>query len=199
MSKNLNRVMLTGNLGADPETRYTPQGSAITTFRVASSRSWRTAEGEDREETEWFRVVAWNKLGEICAQYLQKGSRVYIEGRLQTRSWDDQTTGQKRYMTEVIAQDMIMLDSRRDSMSGGAPGYEEADVGYQEPELEAEPSGRQYQPQGASPASPRAQQPPRPASSGNGASARPPQRPAPSNNAPRRPVAPTTDEDDLPF
>ena len=198
MSKDLNKVMLTGRLGKDPETRYTPQGSAITKFSVASNRRWRTAEGDDREDTEWFNVVAWNKLGEICAQYLQKGSRVYIEGRLQTRSWDDQTTGQKRYMTEVIAQDMIMLDSRRDGMGGG-PGYEEPDVGYQEPEPEAELPARQYQPQGASPASPRAQQPPRPASSGNGAAARPPQRPAPSNNAPRRPVAPTTDEDDLPF
>ena len=196
MSKDLNKVMFTGRLGMDPETRYTPQGSAITTFRVASNRRWRTAEGEDREEVEWFRVVAWNKLGEICAQYLQKGSRVYIEGRLQTRSWDDQATGQKRFMTEVIANDMIMLDSRRDGV-GGAPGFEEPDVGYQEPEPEPEPAApRPYQAQGA----PRAQQQaPRPTSSGNGAPARPAQRPAPSSNAPRRPVAPATDEDDLPF
>jgi single-strand DNA-binding protein len=204
MSKNLNKVQLTGNLGKDPETRYTPQGSAITKFSVASSRSWRTAEGEDREDTEWFNVVAWNKLGEICAQYLQKGSRVYIEGRLQTRSWDDQQTGQKRYMTEVIASDMIMLDSRRDRMAD-APAYEEADAGYPEqpdPDMDAAP--RAYQQ-----SAPRGQQPPaRPAGNGggfgNGAPARQPQRPAPAqapaNGAPRRPVAPpTTDEDDLPF
>src|ERR671916_269371 len=84
MSKDLNMVQLTGNLGKDPETKYTPQGSGVTKFSVAASRRWRTAEGEDRADTEWFNVVAWNKLGEICAQYLQKGSRVYIEGRLQT-------------------------------------------------------------------------------------------------------------------
>ncbi len=197
MSKNLNKVQLTGNLGKDPETRYTPQGSAITKFSVASSRRWRTAEGEDREDTEWFNVVAWNKLGEICAQYLQKGSRVYIEGRLQTRSWDDAQTGQKRYMTEVIANDMIMLDSRRDS-TGGAPSYEEPDAGFHEPEPEVESPSRSYQPQGAA----RGQQPtPRavPAAGGNGAPARPAPRPVPAANPPRRPVAPTTEEDDLPF
>src|ERR687885_2611245 len=136
MSKDLNKVQLTGNLGRAPETRYTSQGSALTRFSVASSRRWHTPEGDDREETEWFNVVAWNKLGEICAQYLQKGARVYIEGRLQTRSWDDQQTGQKRYMTEVIANDMIMLDSRNDRM-GGTP-YEEADAGFHESEPEAE-------------------------------------------------------------
>jgi single-strand DNA-binding protein len=202
MSKNLNKVLLTGNLGADPETRYTPQGSAITTFRVASSRSWRTAEGEDREETEWFRVVAWNKLGEICAQYLQKGSRVYIEGRLQTRSWDDQATGQKKYMTEVVANDMIMLDSRRDSAAGGAPSYEEPDVGYPEPDQELEaPAQRSYaqRPDNGRAASP--QPAARAAGNGNAAPARPaPQQRAAQPAAARRPAAPPpADEDDLPF
>src|SRR6476646_7338769 len=105
MSRDLNKVRIIGRLGKDPEARYTPQGSPLTRFSVAAGRRWRTPEGEDRDETEWFNVVAWNKLGETCAQYLHKGSRVYIEGRLQTRSWDDQTTGQKRYMTEVIAND----------------------------------------------------------------------------------------------
>ncbi len=206
MSKDLNKVQFTGRLGKDPETRYTPQGSAITKLAVASNRRWRTAEGEDREDTEWFNVVAWNKLGEICAQYLQKGARVYIEGRLQTRSWDDQQTGQKRYMTEVIANDMIMLDSRNDRMGGGAPAYEEADAGYpeQQPDPDMDAAPRAYQQ-----SAPRGQQPPaRPAGNGggfgNGAPNRQPQRPAPaqapSNGAPRRPVAPpTTDEDDLPF
>ena len=114
MSKDLNKVQMTGRLGADPEMRYTAQGNAVTTFRVASNRSWRTSEGEAHEDTEWFRVVAWNKLAEICNQWLAKASRVYVEGRMQTRQWQDQE-GQTRYLTEVIANDIIILDSRRDS------------------------------------------------------------------------------------
>jgi single-strand DNA-binding protein len=116
MARDLNKVQMTGRLGADPEMRYTPQGHAVTTFRAASNRSWRTAEGEAHEDTEWFRVVAWNKLAEICYQWLAKGSRVYVEGRLQTRQWQDQE-GQTRSQTEIIAIDIIILDSRRD----GAP------------------------------------------------------------------------------
>jgi single-strand DNA-binding protein len=114
MAKDLNKVQMTGRLGADPEMRYTQQGNAVTTFRVASNRSWRTSEGEAHEDTEWFRVVAWNKLAEICNQWLSKGSRVYVEGRMQTRQWQDQE-GQTRYLAEVIANDIIILDSRRDS------------------------------------------------------------------------------------
>jgi single-strand DNA-binding protein len=184
MSKDLNKVQLTGRLGKDPETRYTPQGSPITKLVIASNRRWRTAEGEDREDTEWFNVVAWNKLAEICSQYLQKGSRVYIEGRLQTHSWDDQATGQKRYMTEVIANDMIMLDSRRDNMGGG---YEEGDAGFQD--SQAEQPARQYAQGGA----PRAQQPARAASNGGQ-----PQRAASPAPARRQP-APPAEDDDLPF
>ena len=114
MAKELNKVQLTGRLGADPEMRFTPQGHAVTTFRVASNRSWRSSDGEAHEDTEWFRIVAWNKLAEICNQFLAKGARVYVEGRLQTRQWQDQE-GQTRYSTEVIANDMIMLDTRRDA------------------------------------------------------------------------------------
>jgi single-strand DNA-binding protein len=114
MAKELNKVQLTGRLGADPEMRFTPQGHAVTTFRVASNRSWRSSDGEAHEDTEWFRVVAWNKLAEICNQFLAKGARVYVEGRLQTRQWQDQE-GQQRHSTEVIANDMIMLDTRRDA------------------------------------------------------------------------------------
>jgi single-strand DNA-binding protein len=113
MARDLNKVQMTGRLGADPEMRYTAQGHAVTTFRAASNRSWRTAEGEAHEDTEWFRVVAWNKLAEICNQWLSKGSRVYVEGRMQTRQWQDQE-GQTRYQTEIIAIDIIILDSRRD-------------------------------------------------------------------------------------
>ena len=116
MARDLNKVQMTGRLGADPEMRYTPQGHAVTTFRAASNRSWRTAEGEAHEDTEWFRVVAWNKLAEICNQWLSKGSRVYVEGRMQTRQWQDQA-GQTRYQTEVIAIDIIILDSRRNGLS----------------------------------------------------------------------------------
>jgi single-strand DNA-binding protein len=123
MAKELNKVQLTGRLGADPEMRFTPQGHAVTTFRVASNRTWRSTDGEAHEDTEWFRIVAWNKLAEICNQYLVKGARVYVEGRLQTRQWQDQE-GQTRYSTEVIANDMIMLDSRRDMPS--ADGHEAA-------------------------------------------------------------------------
>ena len=116
MARDLNKVQMTGRLGADPEMRYTPQGHAVTTFRAASNRSWRTADGEAHEDTEWFRVVAWNKLAEICHQWLSKGSRVYVEGRMQTRQWQDQE-GQTRYQTEIIAIDIIILDSRRDGTS----------------------------------------------------------------------------------
>jgi single-strand DNA-binding protein len=116
MAKDLNKVQMTGRLGADPEMRFTPQGHAVTTFRVASNRSWRTAEGEPHEDTEWFRVVAWNKLAEICNQWLSKGSRVYVEGRMQTRQWQDQG-GQTRYLSEVVANDIIILESRRASTS----------------------------------------------------------------------------------
>jgi single-strand DNA-binding protein len=104
--------MIIGRLGVDPELRYTPSGSPVATFRIASSRQWKDANGESREETEWFNVVAWNKLAEICQQYLAKGSRVYVEGRLQTRSWDDQQSGQARSRTEVVINDMILLDGR---------------------------------------------------------------------------------------
>ena len=112
MAQDLNKVQLTGRLGADPELRYTAQGSAVVTFRVASNRSWISSSGDPHEDTEWFRVVAWNKLAEVCKQYLAKASKVYIEGRLQTRQWVDQA-GQSRFVAEVIASDMILLDTRR--------------------------------------------------------------------------------------
>lgn len=122
MARDLNKVMIIGRLGTDPEMRYTPSGSPVTTFRVAVGRQWRDSNGETHEETEWFSAVAWNKLAEICSQYLTKGARVYLEGRLQTRSWEDQQSGQTRYKTEVIASDMIILDSRE-----GRPGREPGD------------------------------------------------------------------------
>ena len=112
MAKDLNKVLIIGRLGKDPEMRYTGSGSPVTTFTVASGRQWKDSNGEQRDETEWFSIVAWNKLAEICNQHLNKGSRVYIEGRLQTRSWEDSQTGQMRYRIEVVANDMIILDNR---------------------------------------------------------------------------------------
>jgi single-strand DNA-binding protein len=112
MARGINKVILVGNLGADPETRYTASGSAITNIRVATSESWRDkASGELQERTEWHRVVFFNRLAEIAGEYLRKGSQVYIEGSLRTRKWQDQS-GQDRYTTEVVANEMQMLGTR---------------------------------------------------------------------------------------
>ena len=113
MTRGLNKVMIIGRLGRDPEMRYTPSGRPVTTFSVATSRSWNTSEGGRRTETEWFSVVAWSNLAEICKQHLSKGRLVYIEGRLQTRQWDD-PEGNKHSSTEIVANEMIMLDDRRE-------------------------------------------------------------------------------------
>jgi single-strand DNA-binding protein len=118
--------MLIGNLTRDPELRYTPQGSAVCSFGLATNRSWMPSEGgERREETEFHRIVAWNKLAELCSQLLTKGRKVYIEGRLQTRSWET-PEGEKRQSTEIVAEDMVLLDSRRDQ-AGGSWGEENQD------------------------------------------------------------------------
>ncbi len=119
---SLNKVILIGNLGADPEMRYTPSGRAVVNFRMATTRQWNTQDGERREETEWHRIVAFSKLAEICGQYLKKGAPVYVEGRLQTRSWEDQS-GMKRYTTEIVANEMQMLSARQQSeVASDAPG-----------------------------------------------------------------------------
>lgn len=114
MSRGLNKVMIIGNLGRDPEMRYTPSGRPVTTFSVATSRTWNTADGERRVETEWFNIVAWSSLAEICKQYLSKGRQVYIEGRLQTRHWDD-AEGNKHTSDEIVANEMIILGDRRET------------------------------------------------------------------------------------
>jgi single-strand DNA-binding protein len=113
MSRGLNKVMIIGHLGRDPEMRYTPSGRPVTTYSVAVSRTWNTVDGERHSETEWFNIVAWGNLAEICKQYLHKGQQVYIEGRLQTRHWEDKE-GQKRTSVEVVANEMMMLGDRRD-------------------------------------------------------------------------------------
>ena len=112
---DLNKVMLIGRLTRDPEARTTPQGTAITSFSIATSRVWKDQQGAQQEKTEYHNVVAWRRLAEIAAQYLGKGRQVYVEGYLQTQSWDDKTSGQKRYRTEVVAENMIMLGNKGDS------------------------------------------------------------------------------------
>ena len=113
MARGLNKVLLIGRLGQDPEMRYTPSGKPLTKFQLAVNRSWTTADGEKKTETEWFNIVAWGKLAEICNQYLNKGQQVYIDGRLHTRYWQDDEGG-NHTAVEVIAQEMIMLGSRSD-------------------------------------------------------------------------------------
>ena len=109
--RGVNKVILIGNLGKDPEIRYTPSGAAVANFTIATSEEWKDKDsGQKQERTEWHRIVAWRRLGEICGEYLRKGSQVYIEGKLQTRSWEDRD-GNKRYTTEIIAQNMQMLGS----------------------------------------------------------------------------------------
>jgi len=113
MARSLNKAQLIGNLTRDPELRFTPQGTAVCTFSVATNRQWKTESGEKKEDVEFHRIVAWNKLAELCAQLLTKGRKVYVEGRLQTRSWEGQD-GAKRQTTEIVLSDMVILDSRRD-------------------------------------------------------------------------------------
>ncbi len=129
MARDVNKVMLIGRLGADPEMRHTPSGTAVTNLRLAVNRRVRGDEGqESREDTEWVNVVAWDKLAETCSRYLGKGRRVYIEGRLRTRSYEAQDGG-KRYVTEVVASEMIMLDGRgSQAAEAGEPG--EGDVPF---------------------------------------------------------------------
>lgn len=117
MAGSVNKVILIGNLGADPEVRYTASGTPVANFNIATSENWTDKQGQRQERTEWHRIVVWSKLAELCAEYLAKGRKVYVEGRLQTRQWDDRD-GNKRYTTEVVAQNITFLDSRD---GGGAP------------------------------------------------------------------------------
>ncbi|MCU0561389.1 MAG: single-stranded DNA-binding protein [Desulfobacterales bacterium] len=118
----INKVIIVGNLGRDPEVSYVPSGAAVAKFSVATSETWKDkSTGEKKERTEWHRIVAWDKLGEICGKYLAKGRQVYVEGKLQTRSYDDKD-GVKRYVTEIVAQDVQFLGGNRDAQDPGRPG-----------------------------------------------------------------------------
>jgi single-strand DNA-binding protein len=141
-SRGINKVILIGNLGVDPETRYMPSGGAVTNIRLATSETWNDrSTGQQQERTEWHRVVFFNKLAEIAGEYLKKGSKVYIEGSLRTRKWQGQD-GQDRYTTEIVANEMQMLDSRG---GGGAPrddgGYDSAPRSSNKPAQQPAPEG----------------------------------------------------------
>lgn len=117
----INKVILIGNLGKDPEIRYTQSGTQVATFTVATTERWKGQDGQMQESTEWHQIVAWQRLAEICGEYLHKGSRVYIEGKLQTRKWQDKE-GNDRYTTEIVAREMKMLSPRGGSESGESSG-----------------------------------------------------------------------------
>ena len=118
--KSLNKVQLIGNLGKDPEVKYTPQGTPVAKITLATNERFKDKDGQWQDRTEWHNVVLWQRLAEIAGEYLKKGGKVYIEGRLQTRSWDDKTSGQKKYMTEVVASDLILLGGRGEGSSEAA-------------------------------------------------------------------------------
>lgn len=182
MARGINKVILIGNLGADPETRYMPSGGAVTNIRLATSDTWKDkTSGEMQERTEWHRVVFFNRLGEVAGQYLKKGSKIYVEGRIQTRKWQGQD-GADRYTTEIVGNEMQMLDSRGGMGGGGGGGeYDYNQSGF------GQGGGNPQQP------------PQRPAQ-------QPAQRPAPNPNQP--PVQQSYDgppqsddgfDDDIPF
>jgi single-strand DNA-binding protein len=122
MPKSVNKVILIGNLGKDPEVKYTPQGTAVAKITLATNERFKDKSGTWQDRTEWHNVVLWQRLAEIAGEYLKKGGKVYIEGRLQTRSWDDKQTNQKKYMTEVVANDLVLLSGRGDGGGGGGEG-----------------------------------------------------------------------------
>ena len=117
--KSVNKVILIGNLGKDPEIKYTPQGTAVAKLTIATNERYKDKEGNWQDRTEWHNVVLWQRLAEIAGEYLKKGGKVYIEGRLQTRSWDDKQSGQKKWMTEVVGNDLVLLGGRGE---GGGEG-----------------------------------------------------------------------------
>jgi single-strand DNA-binding protein len=122
MPKSVNKVILIGNLGKDPEVKYTPSGTPVAKPTLATNERFKDKGGEWQDRTEWHNVVVWQRLAEIAGEYLKKGSKVYIEGRLQTRSWDDKQTNQKKYMTEVVAQDLVLLGGRGEGAGGDDAG-----------------------------------------------------------------------------
>ncbi|KXJ55161.1 MAG: single-stranded DNA-binding protein [Neptuniibacter sp. Phe_28] len=184
MARGVNKVILVGNLGGDPDLRYMPNGNAVTNITIATSESWKDKEsGQKQERTEWHRVVFFNRLAEIAGEYMRKGSKVYVEGALRTRKWQDQS-GADRYTTEIVASEMQLLDSR-----GGDAG------GYQYPETQAPQQSRPKQDSGQQP-------PPRTRQNANGTKPSPyaasAQQQAPQA-APNQPAGFDDFDDDIPF
>lgn len=143
---SVNKVILVGNLGRDPDVRYSPDGAAICNISIATTSAWKDkATGERREETEWHRVVMYNRLAEIAGEYLQKGRSVYIEGRLKTRKWQDKDTGADRYSTEIIADQMQMLGDRGGDSGGNSGGYDDAPPRRQAPQRQQQGGGQRQQ------------------------------------------------------
>lgn len=137
--KSVNKVILVGNLGKDPEIKYTPSGSAVAKFSIATSYRYKDKNEQWQDQTEWHNVVAWARLAEIAGEYLKKGSKVYVEGRLQTRSWDDKNTNQKRYITEVVVNDLVLLGGRGEAAGddgGRARGSSNSNFDQRVPEPE---------------------------------------------------------------
>ena len=120
--KSVNKVILLGNLGKDPEVKYTPQGTPVAKLALATNERYKDKDGQWQDRTEWHNLVLWQRLAEIAGEYLKKGSKVYVEGRLQTRSWDDKQTNQKKYMTEVVVNDLVLLGGRGEGMGESARG-----------------------------------------------------------------------------
>lgn len=141
MARGVNKVILIGNLGRDPEMRYTPSGLAVANVTLATSEAWKDKQsGETQERTEWHRVVFYQRLAEIAGEYLRKGSKVFVEGRLRTSKWQDKTTGQDRYTTEIIADNMQMLDSKGSASSDYAPSSYEKPAAAANPVPDAAPA-----------------------------------------------------------
>jgi len=147
MAKSVNKVILIGNLGKDPDVKYTPQGTAVAKFSLATAERYKDKNGEWQERTEWHNITAWARTAEIAGEYLKKGSKVYIEGRLQTDSWDDKQTGQKKYMTNIVVSDLVLLSGGGGGARGeGGQGGERSrpasnDFDQSGPSYESDPSG----------------------------------------------------------
>ena len=144
-SRGVNKVILVGNLGRDPEVRYMPNGNAVANFTIATSETWKDQQGQMQERTEWHNIVMYRRLAEIAGEYLKKGAKVYVEGRLQTSKWQDQATGQDRYRTEIVGNEMQMLDSRGGSQ-GGSDNQQSGGYGQQQNQYAPKPQ-QNYQPQ----------------------------------------------------
>lgn len=196
MARGVNKVILIGNLGRDPEIKYMPNGQAVANFSIATSESWKDQQGQVQERTEWHNIVMYRRLAEIAGEYLQKGSKVYLEGKLQTSKWQDQQTGQDRYKTEVVALEMQMLDSRPQGQQGG---YQDPAHQQQHRPAQGQQSTPQYQPApGAQ------QQQPRPRGQGYGNQPQQPEAQSQqmARSTPQQNFTPDLDDgwdDDIPF